>query len=422
MATSVGLRRHDLDNLRTFLTGLVTVHHTALAYGGLGGWPFKSRAVVLGSPVLLGFNMFNQSFFMGLFFWISGRVSAQSLERSTDPVAFLKNKALRLGVPALVYTLVVAPAVRLIASPLYRSMPLRNFLWDYYTSIRSVRGSLWYTATLLSFDVVATILKELNGPSNKKVQHDQRAFLYEKLKKYGWLAVAIGNFWAKTRYPLGSYLPILSLQPAYAFQYIYAYVLGYLAHSSGDRTMKGPFDPSPVAKSEGNDEKVGAAETYNGFSLPTAVVISLLSIGLLYVPRYLDTSDWVQKSIEQAFGGWNLPCLLYSLWSEVSFHLVGPTLMSYFEQWHNKPAASPTWNPRYSYASFLVHEPINVAMEVLIDKVLLSENLSGLLSSPIWHMSGSVFMTITVGLTGAWASSFVGRKILELIPSSKKII
>lgn len=422
MATPIGLRRHDLDNLRTFLTGLVTVHHSALVYGGIGGWPFKSKAITNPSSVLVGFNMFNQSFFMGLFFWISGRVSAQSLEKSSQPSTFLKNKILRLGVPALAYTLIAAPIVRLIAKPDLASQSISAFLWDYYSTLRDVKGSLWYPVTLLCFDAVATLLKQASNTSTEK-SNEGRLDVYEKMKKYGWLAVVICNFLAKTRYPVGASLPLISLQPAYGFQYIYAYSLGYLSHGSGDRTMKGPYDPvrANTDKTNGSDV-TEAAQSSTRTSLQTAVAVSILSISIMFVPRYLDTQGWPGKTTEQVFGGWNLPSLLYTLWGEVSFNLVGPALMVYFEKWYNAPANSPTWNPRYSYASFLMHEPISVAMEVLVEKVLLSEQLSSLLKSPIWQISGPIVMTLAVGLTSAWTSSFVGRKLLEWIPSLKMII
>ena len=74
----ISLRRHDLDNVRTFLTSLVITHHTAIAYGGPGLASYTSALCPPISPALTMMNAFDQSFFMGVFFWISGRVSAQS--------------------------------------------------------------------------------------------------------------------------------------------------------------------------------------------------------------------------------------------------------------------------------------------------------------------------------------------------------
>lgn len=428
MATSnnvISLRRHDLDNLRTFLTGLVTVHHTSLAYGGAGGWPFRSAAFPGDSPLLLSFNMVNQSFFMGIFFWISGRVSAQSLQKTTDLGAFIKNKALRLGVPALAYTLVVNPVVRLMTLPTLDASSVRKFLGAYYTGLRGVRGPIWYTATLLSFDAVAVLIRKLRGSPENNVRRPGKVDVYEMLKRYGWLAVVIGNFLAKKRYPFGASLPIISAQPVHAFQYIYAYSLGYLSYSRDERTMKGTFDPTLASiKAEGskNPEMQNTKATKH-ISLVTALMMSSLSISLIFLPRYLDTGDWFNKTAEQLFGGWNLPSFIYVAWNELSFNLIGPALMSYFDQWHNKPATSSTWNARYSYAAFLLHTPVSVAIELLVEKFMFSNVFSKSLNdNRLWQSTGPVVMTFTVGLASAWTSSFLGRKILEWIPSLKNII
>jgi glucans biosynthesis protein C len=69
-------RSHDLDNLRSFLTCLVIAHHTSIVYGGGGSWYFKSACFTSAPGLLRTFEAVNQSFFMGLFFWISGRMSA----------------------------------------------------------------------------------------------------------------------------------------------------------------------------------------------------------------------------------------------------------------------------------------------------------------------------------------------------------
>ncbi|KAK6080576.1 hypothetical protein SCUP234_05122 [Seiridium cupressi] len=428
MATSnniISLRRHDLDNLRTFLTSLVTVHHTSITYSGTGSWPFKSAIFADKSALILGFNMCNQSFFMGLFFWISGRVSAQSLEKSPHIGGFIRNKIMRLGVPTLLYTLVVTPLVRFMVLSSWDADYVRTFLQHYYTTLRSVRGPIWYTATLLSFDIIAACIRKASGSTEKKGVNSNRRIIYEQLKRYGWLAVAVCSFLSKAYFPFGTMLPIIGMQPTYSFQYIYAYTLGYLSQSYGDQIMKGAFDPSstPVKVKGTKDEKIHEVQTSSGLSLPIAVVISLLSINFIFLPRYLDSVDWLRETMAQLFGGWTMPSLLYAFWNEFSFHLVGPALMSYFQQWYNKPTILSTWNARYSYAAFLVHEPLSVAMEILVEKALLPVLATDFwMKSQIWQNIGPAVMTVSVGLTSAWASSFAGKKLLEWIPSLKKII
>ncbi|CAN9145451.1 unnamed protein product [Alternaria alternata] len=62
-------RTHALDNLRTCLTALVILHHASTPYGGAGPWPYTSPLYMPNSsPILLTFNVINQTFFMATFF------------------------------------------------------------------------------------------------------------------------------------------------------------------------------------------------------------------------------------------------------------------------------------------------------------------------------------------------------------------
>lgn len=99
-------RLYYLDNLRIGLTVLVIAHHVGQAYGPTGGWwPVQetARAAVLGP-----FFTVNRSFFMSLFFLISGYLMVASYDRS-GPGPFLKSRLLRLGVPLLAFFLLIIP-------------------------------------------------------------------------------------------------------------------------------------------------------------------------------------------------------------------------------------------------------------------------------------------------------------------------
>ena len=103
MATS---RLDYLDNLRVALTAGVIAHHVGQAYGPTGGsWLIQegARAAVLGP-----FFTVNRSFAMSLFFFISGYLAVRSCD-AKGPVAFLRSRTLRLGLPVLVYALLAIP-------------------------------------------------------------------------------------------------------------------------------------------------------------------------------------------------------------------------------------------------------------------------------------------------------------------------
>jgi glucan biosynthesis protein C len=95
-----------LDNLRIALTVLVIAHHVGQAYGPTGGsWPIQEAAR---APILGPFFTVNRSFFMSLFFLISGYLMVMSYNRSR-PLAFVKSRLLRLGVPLAAFFFLVIP-------------------------------------------------------------------------------------------------------------------------------------------------------------------------------------------------------------------------------------------------------------------------------------------------------------------------
>ncbi len=99
-------RLYFLDNLRIALTILVIAHHVGQAYGPTGGaWPIQEATR---APILGPFFTVNRSFFMSLFFLISGYLMVMSYDRGR-PLAFVKSRLLRLGVPLLAFFFLVIP-------------------------------------------------------------------------------------------------------------------------------------------------------------------------------------------------------------------------------------------------------------------------------------------------------------------------
>lgn len=54
---SVNARDYSLDNLRSFLTALVTIQHTAVCHGGFGHEPLRSSCFPTSSLILIAFNL-----------------------------------------------------------------------------------------------------------------------------------------------------------------------------------------------------------------------------------------------------------------------------------------------------------------------------------------------------------------------------
>src|SRR5688572_11329355 len=91
-----------VDALRVALTILVVMHHLAVTYGAAAPWYYLEvpQDGGLSYIVLLLFVLFNQAWFMGCFFLISGYFTPPSYDRK-GASGFLKDRLLRLGLPLL---------------------------------------------------------------------------------------------------------------------------------------------------------------------------------------------------------------------------------------------------------------------------------------------------------------------------------
>ncbi|GAA4872499.1 acyltransferase [Saccharopolyspora cebuensis] len=150
VAAPARARVHFVDNLRVYLTFVVVIHHVAFAYGDIGGWPNGPQQArpdaFTGLLDLLA--MLNQTFFMGMFFLLSGYVSPRSLDRK-GPRRFAVDRLRRLGVPLLIYYLLLRP---LFTLPIYLDIPAADQppYWRFYLTELDP-GIAWFLAVLLLF-------------------------------------------------------------------------------------------------------------------------------------------------------------------------------------------------------------------------------------------------------------------------------
>lgn len=101
-----------LDNLKTLLTFVLISYHIAVAHGAAGWVPYSFglgnfKGNYLGT-VLSIFTFANQSYFMCLFFFVSGYFTPSSLTRKGTR-AFLKDKFMRFGIPLIGTSFIIFP-------------------------------------------------------------------------------------------------------------------------------------------------------------------------------------------------------------------------------------------------------------------------------------------------------------------------
>jgi surface polysaccharide O-acyltransferase-like enzyme len=155
-------RNAALDRARTFITLLVLVNHSVVGYTQFGRfYPnhyLWSTAPIVDTQRWIGFNvltLFNDAFFMSLMFLLSGLFVWPSLRRKGIQ-HFLRDRALRLGLPFLAAIFILMPiayyaSYRLTGAKLdFIEFYLQNFKQGIWFD-----GPGWFIWFLLLLDLLA---------------------------------------------------------------------------------------------------------------------------------------------------------------------------------------------------------------------------------------------------------------------------
>lgn len=150
-------RLYYIDNLRLLVIVSVVVIHISVTYSGLGSW-FYIEGAAHSPAQTVGFNYFQsmiQSFVMGLLFLIAGYFVPKSYDQKGS-WKFLHDRMVRLGIPALLYLLVINPLVLYFELSGYAGV--YSDFWHFYAvgylgnlSFLSGPGPIWFVVVLLFF-------------------------------------------------------------------------------------------------------------------------------------------------------------------------------------------------------------------------------------------------------------------------------
>ncbi|MEN6337289.1 MAG: acyltransferase family protein [Phycisphaerales bacterium] len=212
-------RLYFLDNLRIALTVLVIAHHVGQAYGPTGGaWPIQetARAAILGP-----FFTVNRSFFMSLFFMISGYLMVASYDRSgTGP--FLKGRLLRLGIPLLAFFFLVIPLQQYLCHCRIGDLDGMSF-GQYYGSryFAPVNPEanfqhLWYVEHLLIFSLCYAVLRAVWKRPSQGNPAEAKPLKHTAILVFA-LALAVASAVVRNWYPIDRWIGFLGfIQVAFA--------------------------------------------------------------------------------------------------------------------------------------------------------------------------------------------------------------
>ncbi len=318
-------RQQGLDALRAALTLLVVFHHCALTYGAIGDWYYREVPTDgrLQIRLLVFFCAVNQAFFMGLFFLLAGAFTPGAVARK-GVAGYLRDRALRLGGPLLVYVALLGPLTIALAQTAH-GQQFGGTLWYLWQHGVIDVGPLWFALALLIFGLAYLPWHGFIGvsrfPSN-------RAMLAAAL------ATGVGAFLLRLVWPVG--VTVYSLQLGYFASYIVLFAAGCAGSASGWLTA------IPAAQ----------RRRWRWVADFTLLVLPLVVLLAPFFPVLQGSTN----------GGWNLQALVYAFWEPFLAWGIILALLGFFTR--RFTTSGPVWSrlTRRAYTIFIVHPPVLVGI------------------------------------------------------------
>jgi glucans biosynthesis protein C len=132
------------------MTFSVVLHHAAVIYGVPGGWYYAEYADDSLSQIFLTILTFlGRAFVIQFFFFIAAFFTPASYDRK-GPVSFMKDRLIKLGIPLVVYSYFIGPAITYLVN--YKTLSAEySFLENIYDFKNVAPAALWFAEVLIIF-------------------------------------------------------------------------------------------------------------------------------------------------------------------------------------------------------------------------------------------------------------------------------
>ena len=363
-----------LDNLRVYLTILVILHHTAIAYGGAGDWPVVDPAVDDISPIFLTFfTAVNQTYFMSAFFLLAGYFTPRSYEEKGGSV-FIKDRLIRLGIPLLFYSTAIVNINVYLSDVYLRGEPFSPIL--VYSP-----GHLWFLQALIIFAIIYTVYRSFadRNPSKKLFQYSQSRFPSNHVLILSIIILAVLTFIVRLKFPVGVWFT--GLQLGHFVHYIFSFFVGILAQRGNW------FD------------RLGRSQARRWG------IVSLITVFLFFPIVILGGVLESPENLSMFLGGMNWQALVTAVWDTVLFIGIMVFLLYFFRERFGKAGPLLRSMAANVYTVYIVHQTVLFGMNI----VFLSVDIPTILKF-------FIVAFITVPLCFALSS------LIRKIPYTKRVL
>jgi len=370
-----------IDNLRLLMIIFVVMIHIAVTYSGMGGWYYKEGMELdTLSTVFFGFfQSFTQAYFMGFLFLISGYFIPGAYDKKGFG-KFMRDRLIRLGIPTLIYMLVINPCITYVI--MGKLWPIPESFISYYTNYITTfnfigsSGPLWFAFALLFFSFIYALVRLIIGKrpsSDKKFKPDIKNAIILIL------IISVCAFLIRLVQPIDT--NIINMQLCFFSQYVILFIVGVKAYR------------------------------YNWFSLISNKfgfnwLKAVLILGTIFWALIMLASGALNGRFDLFKGGLHWQSAAYAVWESFTAVAMSIGLITLFRERFNRQNKLIKTLSDNSFAVYVFHAPI---------VIYLSLRLIPITYSPL--IKFSILTLISLPLCFA-----VSHFILRRIPLLKKVL
>ena len=356
-AAARGARLLFIDNIRWSVIILVLSMHACDTYSPFGNWYYVDRQPIgLGTALFFGvYQSFLQAFFMGALFFIAGYFSAAAYDRKGF-VSFVRDRFVRLGLPTLLYMLVIGPLTQYFLSWTWGKGGFGHQWWVHLRDGEwlSETGPMWFCAALLMFSVIYALIR-LTGWQERRIEFcdDSR----HGLRLMIFIAVMAASTFL-VRIAVRGDASVLNVHPGDFPQYVLMFAAGAFGWR-GDWMTELP---------EGLCIRWG--------SLGLALAIPLFAALILF-------GGGLQGETAQYAGGFNPVSAGKCLWEALVCVGMSLLMLAVYRRRFASQGSVARWLSDNSFGVYLIHPPILIGSAILLHGVPLNAIAKALLLTAI---------------------------------------
>ncbi|GAA0565063.1 acyltransferase family protein [Rhizomicrobium electricum] len=380
--TAQPARRVDfIDNLRWVVIIFVVGVHAACSYSGVGGWYWHSptQPDPVSQIALIAYEASLQAFFMGFLFFLAGYFVPTAYDHKGF-VRFLRDRAFRLGLPALLYIFIIHIGTGYFLLGWYdkSGLSLAAAWWEYVSHPGWLNGTgpLWFAVALLAFCTIYAVFRLIVRRVPAAPANPTAPSLIAMLS----IGVAVGAaaFLVRQVAPVGTSWH--NMQFCFFPQYVVLFPLGILAR------RRGWIEALPAR--------------WGTPMLATAVIGAPISIAVLTV-----LNTMMHGSFADIAGGLTWAAAIYAFWEQIVCVLFCVGLLIVFRDRFNIRNRLTGFLSDNGFAVYVIHPPVLVAITLAMRPLQ-------------WPALGM----FAFAWAAALVASFAAGALLRQVPGLKRIL